>query len=712
MHGRHYGLILCLCSLALVSARGERKDTFATREDQQGFLFASQDPRLVLNLDVMVGLVGFTGDGHLQAQMDSQRFQDSLVDYLPVIRPHCATTGAELAVEYRPHVSVKAFADRARMLEGLIVAHAKFVNLDSEGMSVFDISAQGMEAQLGLIIGWQAKTKQHGVVLLNPDKARLASMLGVRGGKLSYRYRYDGGSPCASWISARSFVVVDLSAGPMVYGPTGAGDGTVGASSIPTITVEEDKGITESSLAQLSAVVLSAVRHVFAPDVDCNGQYADKVVVPIVVLRNHRRFNPLVAQGTKAEFKIDVPLIREQLESLLLPGQELLLLPVLEDLHAHPFLSTAVFKALKGDTVHTASQEGYKTRTMAYLDSKILAEEMRHGADALTAMLIESTMSDPDAGFVHEDVVGLRIYPVFVFSLLGHAPELLFDMEGLSKSYPWAAVALQTGADSILLPFTGPEGQVTSSPRAITRHIIAALASGLFGVQPSYAATGKSVTQDFRWATGALPFGPFTASKRLSTVYADNACVSSIVTRASRALHSVRAALQELRLFTEEFQSGPHELSREAPPDGNELREETEQLQRSLSLWHTSQHAHGVVAKLTEQAWQVEMELLELSSLLWRGDFVEANELCGSIHVSALAFADYIKHEIERSRTELACCSKRFIVRRPFSSWRAYGWAVVLALFFALCAGTLAYMVRFAEHPLLRWRAKAHAYTI
>ena len=88
--------------------------------------------------------------------------------------------------------------------------------------------------------------------------------------------------------------------------------------------------------------------------------------------------------GPVNDFHIDVALIREEVQKMMLPHQkvsrpldegpflealmagvaclfvclQLLLVTAVHGLHEHRHVSTAVFKALKGDTVHSAGPNG------------------------------------------------------------------------------------------------------------------------------------------------------------------------------------------------------------------------------------------------------------------------------------------------------------------------------------------------------------------
>jgi hypothetical protein len=143
--------------------------------------------------------------------------------------------------------------------------------------------------------------------------------------------------------------------------------------------------------AQLGSLVVSAVRHVFAPDIRYRTvDYAEKLIVPLIALRNHRRFDPLSQVGGKEtlqpgepllsgracwtvfhaslhtagaagpvnDFRIDMQVLRDQLQRMLLPSQRLFVVPAVHGISEHRHIATAVFKALRQDTIHTAGDDG------------------------------------------------------------------------------------------------------------------------------------------------------------------------------------------------------------------------------------------------------------------------------------------------------------------------------------------------------------------
>lgn len=153
-------------------------------------------------------------------------------------------------------------------------------------------------------------------------------------------------------------------------------------------------------------MVVSGVRYLFASDIRYSSiEYSEKVIVPLIVLRNHQRFDPLSqvgsddtlahgAAGPVNDMRIDIRTIREEIESMLLPNQQLVLVPSVHSLHDHHHISTAVWKSLKGDTIHTATAKGvYRPKTIPYIDTNILADEMHRAADLFTVGLIQVSLT-------------------------------------------------------------------------------------------------------------------------------------------------------------------------------------------------------------------------------------------------------------------------------------------------------------------------------
>ncbi|MEW5300962.1 MAG: hypothetical protein WDW36_003849 [Sanguina aurantia] len=163
------------------------------------------------------------------------------------------------------------------------------------------------------------------IVVINPDKIRMSPVaLGAgntlepsqdlseqwKKGKVSvgellaqeagfsYSYSYNGLGASASWLSRHNFLVIDLAAGPVDFGPTVSPSGAVTPVGLPRLMTHmaEEAALGEHRLlvGQLVAAISSATHHVMCPDIAVSHlERPVRVLVPIVVIQDHVRFNPL-----------------------------------------------------------------------------------------------------------------------------------------------------------------------------------------------------------------------------------------------------------------------------------------------------------------------------------------------------------------------------------------------------------------------------------
>jgi hypothetical protein len=228
--------------------------------------------------------------------------------------------------------------------------------------------------------------------------------------------------------------VLDLAAGPCTLARVGRGGGaeegvTTGAS-LPRLaplllpyarylaagshgpnTVKDLAGRRDAHLrGHLSTLVLSSVRHLLAPDVKVETlDFAQRVLLPVIVLRDHNQFSPL--KKSSRRHHLDVDLVKAEARKLLQPGQELVVVSGTHNLHDHEHLAMALLRAQRTSSRADRRNDGtgaghnhtYHVSARAYLDSAVLLEEFRHSADLLASGLVG--LEDPS-------LVGLSSCPI------------------------------------------------------------------------------------------------------------------------------------------------------------------------------------------------------------------------------------------------------------------------------------------------------------
>ena len=138
----------------------------------------------------------------------------------------------------------------------------------------------------------------------------------------------------------------------------------------------ESKGLPQYEVvSSLTSLIGSAIKHVFLPDISRETVYfAEKIIVPIVAFRDHQRFNPLLLNnGHTANKGSDVnTVVRNAIEKLLLPDQELVIVDSLHDLDDHKQIFAALYSSVRTDTVYDLQGNKYIPTIHRYIDEGML----------------------------------------------------------------------------------------------------------------------------------------------------------------------------------------------------------------------------------------------------------------------------------------------------------------------------------------------------
>ena len=576
---------------------------------------------VAIPVTVNVGLLGFSGDGAWQLELDAAELYGLLHRLLPERRPSCGPDGRAADAVYKFTYNVVHMRTGLKALHkalvGSILRHPPSTptsRLEVHTADVADYFTRTYESYFAADptaapdAAGGTSTATFAILVINPNRADMASMLhegGAPHGDLQYHYVVDGagGVPTQMWVSSGRYLVLDLSAGPVARGMSETPEGAVSSGSVPEVGPSHrggPQGAAERAadptlaaahadahthlLAELTSLLLSGISHVITPDVRSCAlpESWSKLVVPLVVLTNHRAFDPLEAGHAHS---LDVAALETQIGRLLLPSQTLTLLPSTHHIHDHPQISIALTRAARADTQHAPSADGAMVPTaQPYLDSAGLVHALRHSVDWLAAGLMHRSETPPAAYHLHEawsntagrstgskagatktagrpstmaehtvDPGATRVLPVFVFSLLGMHPSLLLDKSSLVHATDHAVVVLQTNSTALPVPFyADAAAPLTISTAAPTPHALAGLASSLGAVLApfeSFGAPDGRPTYDFHWAVGHHPFGPFASANVLPDVMVDAARRHALLSRLAAAadlLHDAVDALEAL----------------------------------------------------------------------------------------------------------------------------------------------------------------------
>ncbi|KAJ7955248.1 Transmembrane protein [Quillaja saponaria] len=155
-----------------------------------------------------------------------------------------------------------------------------------------------------------------------------------------------------------------------------------------------------------------------------------------------------------------------------------------------------------------------------------------------------------------------------------------------------------------------------AQPSLAQRHILAGLASVVGGLRAPYEKAshihGRPVV-NWLWATGCLPFGPFSNISRINQLLYDVALRNTIYARVDSALHKIRETSEIIQAFTAEYLKTP--LGE--PVKGKKEKTTTELWLEKFYKKTTSlpePFPHELVDRLEKY---LDEQLVDLSSLLY-----------------------------------------------------------------------------------------------
>jgi len=726
-------------------------------ESAYSFLHNRHKAPFTVPLQVSVLLVGLNGDGGHNFTVSAKEFEDFMSKSFGTYRPSSTSQEKRLEIEY--HLSYKVAAADERSVLTLETELKKRMTLASHDKThvqggpalaeprqdalVYDVEATEMEDYFHQLYRRFYRKDEHVLIVANFDKVRMrpgdgyppydprmnaTERVAYASGGYTYRYRYNEAGRTAQWLSKERFAVVDLSAGPCSFGRAQNPQGFVGPLTIPHLSrflhtmathveqmpehsrVDQERLESASFRGHLSSLVISSVQQLFAADVwEERIDTSERVLVPIVVLRDHLDFDPCEDGHS---YSVNAPAIEHEAQKFLHSSQKAIALCVTHSLHDHPHPSMLLAKATTGrmDSV------GHKAT--AVIDGERFLYDLQSSIDLLASgLLTASDFEDPSTAetFLNRDETkphGTRILPVYLLSIT-KGPYSLVMADGSFVSTARDAVAvLQTG-QPVELDFVSSQRRIGAKSDNPNRHIIAGLATALGGLTPPYQRYNpmhRRREETWMWAVGHHPFGPFSRTPTLSKLLLDTMHRNSVLSRVDAALHDVRAALDMVEDFASEFifDAALHAVT-EAPVPPVASSPASPYRRPKQSLMHTKPSTrlrlvldewepswldeifhdpsrknpplpHTVVRRLERDLTEVEEQLVELGTYLYNENVVDAHAKSIAIRYKVQTFRNYVNKELAAAREATRCCHVEHTILNSGPNWIAYSAIVVLAI--------------------------------
>uniref|UniRef100_A0A3B6JKZ5 DUF7906 domain-containing protein n=1 Tax=Triticum aestivum TaxID=4565 RepID=A0A3B6JKZ5_WHEAT len=735
-------------------------------------------------LEVNVVLIGFNGDGGYRYPLDGHKLEQFLKMSFPLHRPSCFETGEPIDIEHHIMYNVIAAGQpelislEKSLKEAMVSAGTARESEYGREFPLFEVEATVVEPTFERLYSFifdmepgRSATEMDrpvpvAIFVVNFDKVRMdprnkgvdldslmySKINGLTEQELKkqeadyiYRYRYNGGGATQVWLSSGRFVVIDLSAGPCTYGKIESEEGSVSYRSMPRLSnIIFPRGLAAPSasstqdifVGQLAGLISTTIEHVIAPDIRFETvDMTLRLLVPIIVLQNHNRYNILQAGHNNS---IDVKAIEREVKKMVHAGQEVIVISGSHALHEHEKLAVAVSKAMRSHSLHETKSDGrFHVRTKTYLDGAILKEEMERSADVLSAGLLE--VSDPSLSsrFFLKQVLsmrnnfcqqqhwmdeqdnvqdsikhkpiwesymprnkkekrgagkkkhgamyrtyGTRVIPVFVLSLADFDAELMMEEESLVWTSKDVVIVLEHNNKMIPLSYVSETTRQFAYPSLAQRHILAGLASAVGGLSAPYERASRIHERpivNWLWSAGCHPFGPFSNSSQISQILQDVALRTTIYARVDAALRKIRDTSESVQSFASDHLKTP--LGE--PVKGNKNKSSTELWVEKFYKKVTTMpepFPHGLVERLEEYLDRLEEQLVDLSSLLYDHRLVDASQNSSDILQSTIFTEQYVERVLSAERDKMKCCSIEYSHPKQSSQAFVYG-GILLAGF-------------------------------
>jgi len=364
---------------------------------------------------------------------------------------------------------------------------------------------------------------------------------------------------------------------------------------------------------------------------------------------------------------------------MLLPNQKAHLMAEVLNVGEHVRVSMALARAIKDNTVHqsipsksrfhNAKDSHYELRTRRFLDSAVMRDEFNKSSHMLDAVGPEMSllrkhqdlwqffhpMVPPavDTNELHmanrlELSKGVRVLPVYVFSLMEMKHELLIDQESLVSASSDNVFVLQTESTNGRIPFHVDKSRLEKwQVTGTTHHVVAGLMSALGGLVPPgkhYSPLHNRTVQDWIMAVGHQPWGPFASTPGMSDLSTSLALRNFAITNLHVAHQIAHKVIQRLDTFTQKYLYDPF------------AEVEKEQIGLFSHLEEESVFPVQTITALNSGMEKLQEELEVVATLLSENKLKEAYEPATSLVERARSFEAYADTELQAAEVALQCC--------------------------------------------------------
>lgn len=447
---------------------------------------------------INVRLVGFDGDGEQGLDISEAEFQKYFNALLSKTRDRVSVIHPEGNEPHQLKIQKKVMFDVSKAKRSVAEAvHYGFqTHLDREaGLVPAWVTEQVLQDDY-----YSEDIRHFTIYVVNPKKP-------IEQYAYSQTTRVSD-AVCKTTVGAAKdrFAWVDISAGPLVYGPQTSGEGLVTEADIPSLKRHPQvQKSPESFMIDLTSFVQRTVEFLIAPSPYRLPAWGlnKNVVVHLVLVHDH-----LVGEEERFSY-FDYDTIKKELGAVEVFGNHSITFRQSEfSLVDNNLLASVWTNSIK---THTSSvtRVAVQAYVNQYLDSKELHSHLGRYRRTLLG----------------EDDAAEWVVPVFLFDV-SNTDLLLIDRTHQAVSFPDMVIAVQTPLSRVVFDYQCSGRTLAVDPKDATRPVMGALVSTVWGVAPTHQAWDplhNRIKENYLWAVGGTPFGPFSPSVRLTFAQTDPA---------------------------------------------------------------------------------------------------------------------------------------------------------------------------------------------
>ncbi|CAA7051939.1 unnamed protein product [Microthlaspi erraticum] len=358
-----------------------------------------------------------------------------------------------------------------------------------------------------------------------------------------YAYSYSHGDSSAGftkclgsiWTGKERYLWIDLSAGPVDYGPALSGDGVLPRGDFHPLAAFHGRPKSEKALlADLASLVYNAYQVLIVPSLRVPVYFEDSLVVQLIHIHGSETKDP---NGLDFEFVKRTFMEEANNGGLLLGEQKLSFKSFSVNYRECPICSFAVSRGMNSYTSRFLF-DNYTLIVSEYLDSKHMHRTLTESAEELRR-----------AAGIHEEDDFARVLPVYVFDLDINTP-LLIDRYHQSVAFRDMVIAVRTRGTQTVSDYTCNGRHVFVHTRDLERPLVGSILQSMWGVSSTHLTWSprhNATLVDYTWSVGQTPFGPFSDISSLSFVQRDaakrNVLLTSLNTTIASAVDIIDSAV-------------------------------------------------------------------------------------------------------------------------------------------------------------------------